>query len=90
MKVNEVMTKSVITVAPQTPMSELREVFRDKKISGTPVVQDGKLVGIISLEDFIKWLYGREQNSVIETKMTKEVETLYDDEPLVHAVSKFD
>lgn len=90
MKVNQVMTRSVITVAPQTSMSQLREIFRDRRISGVPVVQDAQLVGIISLEDFIKWLYGREQNSVIETKMTKEVETLYDDEPLVHAVSKFD
>lgn len=90
MKVSQVMTRSIITVGPQMPMSELREIFRDKRISGTPVVDGGRLVGIISLEDFIKWLYDREGDSLIEDKMTRNVETLYDDEPLVHAVSKFD
>ncbi|KPJ51598.1 hypothetical protein AMJ39_09625 [candidate division TA06 bacterium DG_24] len=90
MKVSQVMSRSVITVRPQMPMSELREIFRDKRISGTPVVDGDRLVGIISLEDFIKWLYDREGDSLIENKMTRNVETLYDDEPLVHAVSKFE
>ncbi len=90
MKVREVMTTDVITVRPDTPMSQLRELFQQQRISGAPVVDGGKLVGIISLEDFIKWLYGKEQNSVIEAKMTKHVETLCDDEPLVQAVSRFD
>lgn len=90
MKVSQVMTKDVITVGPQIPMSKLREIFRDERISGTPVVEGDELVGIVSLEDFIKWLYGKEENSVIEAKMTQDVETLYADEPLVHAVSKFE
>ncbi|NIM51584.1 MAG: CBS domain-containing protein [Gemmatimonadales bacterium] len=90
MKVSEVMTTDLITVEPTTPMSALRDIFRDRRISGLPVVDGDRLVGIVSLEDFIKWLYGKEQNSVIATKMTTAVETLHDDEPLVQAVGKFD
>ena len=89
MKIDQVMTRDVVTVRPETPMSRLREVFREKRISGAPVVEDDRLVGIISLEDFIEWLYAREENSVVETKMTTDVDFLFGDEPLVHAVSRF-
>jgi CBS domain-containing protein/anti-sigma regulatory factor (Ser/Thr protein kinase) len=90
MKVNQVMTADVITVQGRAPMSELREIFRINKISGTPVVDDEKLVGIISLEDFIKWLSDKGDDSPIQSRMTTAVETLYADEPLVSAVSKFE
>ncbi len=89
MKVDQVMTRDVVTVRPDTPMSVMRDVFREKRISGAPVVEDDRLVGIISLEDFIEWLYAREQNSVVEAKMTTDVDFLFGDEPLVHAVSRF-
>ncbi|MCK5579338.1 MAG: CBS domain-containing protein [Planctomycetes bacterium] len=90
MKVGDVMQKNVITVSSQTPMNKLREILRENRISGTPVIDRGKLVGIISLEDFIKWLADREHDCVIGDKMTRDVRTFYDDEPLVQAVSKFE
>lgn len=90
MKVGEVMKKNVITVSPQTSMSELRNILREKRISGTPVVDGNKLLGIVSLEDFIKWLADREPDCPIEKKMTSHVQTLYIDEPLVQAVNKLE
>ena len=90
MKVREVMSTDVITVRPHGSMSDLRALFRKERISGAPVVDGERLVGIISLEDFIKWLYDNETDSTIDQKMTKAVETLYEDEPLVQAVGKFD
>ena len=56
LKIGDVMKQDVITVGPETLMSELRTILRDRRISGTPVVKNDKLVGIISIEDFIKWL----------------------------------
>ena len=88
--IGEVMKTDVVTVTPQTPMSQLREILRDKRISGTPVVDGDKLVGIISIEDFIKWLADREPDCPIGEKMSKNVETLYADEPLTQAVNKFE
>lgn len=90
LKVEEAMTTDVITVTPQTSMSELRKILRDRRISGTPVVEREKLVGIISIEDFIKWLAEGGKDTVVEKRMTKEVKTMCSDEPLVHAVNKLD
>jgi anti-sigma regulatory factor (Ser/Thr protein kinase)/predicted transcriptional regulator len=79
----------VIKVHPKNRMGELREILRVNRISGTPVVDEDKLVGIVSIEDFIKCLADGEMDAFIEDKMTKKVETLYADEPLIHAVNKF-
>ncbi len=90
MRVGEVMKKDVLTVGPRTHMSVLRIILQDKRISGTPVIDKGKLVGIISVEDFIKWLASREQDCPIGEKMTRDVQTLCTDEPLIHVVNKFE
>ncbi len=90
LKVEKVMTANVITVTPQTSMSELRKILRDRRISGTPVVDKEKLVGIISIEDFIKWLAEGGEDAVVEKRMTRGVKTIYSDEPLVHAVDQLD
>jgi CBS domain-containing protein/anti-sigma regulatory factor (Ser/Thr protein kinase) len=88
--VREVMTKEVITVMPSTPMRDLREILRAKRISGTPVVDDGKLVGVISIEDFINWLSEGGPECPVADRMTRHVRTIYDDEPLVQAVNKLE
>jgi len=88
--VGQVMKKNVVTVGPQTPMSQLRAILLEKRISGTPVVEEDKLIGIISLEDFIRWLADREHDCPISEKMSGNVRTLYADEPLTQAVNKFE
>ncbi len=89
-RVGDVMKKNIITVSPDSTMSELGVILREKRISGTPVVDRGKLVGIISIDDFIRWLAEREDDCPVARKMTKNVRTLYADEQVVHAVNKFD
>ena len=90
MKVGQVMVKDVITVSPDNLMSELRDLLRDKRISGVPVLENDKLVGMVSIEDFIKCLTEGKMNSPIRDRMSHEVKTLYDDEPLVQAVEELD
>jgi CBS domain-containing protein/anti-sigma regulatory factor (Ser/Thr protein kinase) len=90
MKVSEVMTRNVEMVEPEMRMNELRQILRTKRISGTPVVSQGQLVGIISIEDFINWLTSGPDQATIGDLMTREVTTIYDDEPLVQVVSRLD
>jgi len=87
-RVSEVMARQLVTVCPETSMGELRETLRANRISGAPVIADGKLLGIISIEDFINWLATGPGDVIVGDRMTREVVTAYDDEPLVHAVNK--
>jgi CBS domain-containing protein/anti-sigma regulatory factor (Ser/Thr protein kinase) len=90
LKIKEVMSKNVETVGSKMPVSHLRDVLYNKRISGVPVVNDNGLVGIVSIEDFINCLEQGEMDALIEDKMTKNIITLYADEPLVHAIMKFE
>ncbi len=90
MKIEQVMTCNIITVSPNKPMIELRELLRDKRISGVPVVEEEKLLGMISIEDFIKCISEGKMNSLVKDRMSRDVKTLYENEPLVRAVEEFD
>lgn len=90
LRVESAMTRNVVTVSPNTLIMDLRNILRLHKISGVPVVENDKLVGIISLEDFIKCLTGGEVNTTVGEKMIKKTEVLYSDESLVSTVNKFE
>lgn len=49
--VQEAMTRRVITVAPDEPIEQAALLMREHKIGGLPVVEDGRLVGIITETD---------------------------------------
>jgi len=54
MKIREIMTRDVITVAPQTPIREAASLMVDHSVSGLPVVDErGELVGVLSEGDLI-------------------------------------
>ncbi|MBL7065216.1 MAG: CBS domain-containing protein [Anaerolineae bacterium] len=89
LKVEQAMTREVITVSPHSTMAEFREVLRANRISGTPVIEDGRMIGVVSIEDLIKALAAGELHATVHEKMTPDPVTLYADEPLIHAVSKF-
>lgn len=50
-KVSEWMTKNVITTRRNTSISSAHQVMRENNVRRLPVVEDGKLVGIITIGD---------------------------------------
>ena len=54
MQVQDIMTKKVLTVRPETTVREVAEILVSHKLSGVPVVEeDGSLVGIVSEGDLM-------------------------------------
>jgi CBS domain-containing protein/anti-sigma regulatory factor (Ser/Thr protein kinase) len=90
LKVGDAMSREVVTVGAGSRMSELREVLRTHRISGVPVVAGDRVVGIISIEDFINWLVEGKGDCLVTERMTEDVKALYEDEPLVLAVGRFE
>ena len=88
LKVRQAMTRNPITVRPETPMSKLRGVLRSNRISGVPVTDEDKLVGVICVEDLVNWLMVGAKDCSVKERMSKNVITLYADEPLIHAINK--
>jgi CBS domain-containing protein len=60
MKIRDLMTTNVITVAPEVPLKEAARRMIEAEVSGLPVTdKSGALVGVITEADFVKAESGR-------------------------------
>jgi CBS domain-containing protein/anti-sigma regulatory factor (Ser/Thr protein kinase) len=89
LKIEQVMNRDVITVTPECSIQDLKELLRIKRISGAPVVEDDRLVGLISIEDLIKALEQGKLDETVRRYMTRQVQTVRADDTLVSAVKLF-
>jgi CBS domain-containing protein len=61
--IQELMTSPVITVEPMQSFDDCMTLMTDKSIRHLPVVERGRLVGIISIGDVVRAvIYNRERN----------------------------
>lgn len=49
----DIMTADVITVSPKDTIKHAAQIFAEKHFQAMPVVEDGKVVGIISVKDLV-------------------------------------
>jgi CBS domain-containing protein len=52
--VNEAMTKPVTTLSPDATVAELEALFERYDYNSFPVVEDGRLIGIVTKFDFLR------------------------------------
>src|SRR5512136_2561660 len=90
LKVGDAMEKDVITVSPEDAMSKLNDTMSTHRLSGVPVVDNDTLAGIISISDLIAWLVAGGKNSTIKEWMVTNPQCLYADQPLIHAIKRFE
>jgi len=55
-KVKDIMTKKVLTVNADDPLIDAAQLMMDKKISGLPVIEDGKVIGMVTESDMFRML----------------------------------
>jgi len=85
LKVEDVMTKNVITVKQETPIYEAMAVMRKNDITGMPVIDDDMtLVGVITEKDVLRLFCGNEddKNKTVNFFMTRPAVSYRGDESL--------
>lgn len=102
--VGKIMTTPVITVTPDETMDKIQDIFRKNNIHHIPVIDEGKVVGMISEKDYLRLLHGftlfkthksEEYNDAILRSllagevMSKQIAVLNPDDPLEMAVGFF-
>jgi CBS-domain-containing membrane protein len=55
-RVDQAMTSKLVTVGPKTSLEDIASLMVGKKLHTLPVVDEGKLVGIIGKEDMLRTL----------------------------------
>jgi CBS domain-containing protein len=67
--VSSVMTRKVVSCREKDTVSEIMETMTNGKFRHLPVIEDSKVVGLISIGDVVKWRVGeyeREQEALRE------------------------
>ncbi len=97
MLIKERMSYPVISLPPDTPVHDARNLFRQENIRRAPVVKNGKLVGIVSIQDLIdatptkatslsRWEINYLLSKLtVDEIMTKDVTTIDEDTPIEQA-----
>jgi len=67
--------KDVITISPESSIKEANEIMDEEEISGLPVVDNGRVIGIISRRD-IKPIINTDAHKKVADVMTEEVVTV--------------
>ena len=95
--VKDSMTSPVITIASDTPLSEARKLMTDNKVRRLPVVDNDKLVGIVSFTDILeaKLVTAQEVNiwdlsqqvlgMLVKDVMSNEVKSVSQEDSISHA-----
>lgn len=52
----EIMTRDVITFTPDAPLTRVLQALVDARVKSFPVVENGKVVGIVAREDIVRAL----------------------------------
>ncbi len=89
LRVEEIMSRPLFSIRPEVPMKQAKEVMRFRRISGLPVVEGDVMVGIVSVEDVIRWLEQGPADATVRDWMTRRVHTVRSDEPAVQAINRF-
>lgn len=59
-KASEIMTTRLAKLSPDDKVGTAAELFLDKRIHALPVVQDGRLLGIVTSFDVLKYNFRKE------------------------------
>ncbi|MBF0101521.1 MAG: CBS domain-containing protein [Desulfobacterales bacterium] len=78
-QVTDIMSYPVHTVSPDMSMEKLLNFLKEKKCTGVPVIQDGKIVGVISKRDFNKVRKSSQMKSPVKAFMNTQPITIASD-----------
>jgi CBS domain-containing protein len=62
--VRDIMTAAVITVQPETPVEKCMQVMTDRRVRHLPVIEAGRVVGMVSIGDLVKAVIAEQQQHI--------------------------
>ncbi len=89
LKISDVMTREVQTLTPDMEMIEAMQLLRKHRISGAPVVANGAMIGIISIDDLLRALGNGQLHAPVREFMTTKLVTIHSYDPVVKALEVF-
>ena len=81
------MKKDIITVGPDISVKEVAKIFVEKKIHRLPVVEDGKLIGLVTPTDLLDDVKNLKTDMTAEDVISTTCVTAYEGDPLSYVIA---
>ena len=62
--VSEILSRPAITVEPGDGVERCMELMTQHRIRHLPVLENGSLIGLVSMGDFVKWMLQTQRNLI--------------------------
>jgi CBS domain-containing protein len=63
-QVKEIMTSPAIYLTPEQSVEDGMRVMTDKHIRHLPIVENGEVLGVVSIGDLVKWVISAQQQTI--------------------------
>jgi CBS domain-containing protein len=64
--VRDIMTPQVLTVSPDTTVQQCMQLVTDKRVRHLPVLEAGRVVGVVSIGDLVKAVIAEQQQQIAQ------------------------
>ena len=87
-RIRDVTSTGAITLSPDQTLEDASRVFTNERISGAPVVEGGKIVGVLTRADLIEWLprAPHSQKALVSDAMTRTLVAVHPNDTAMTAV----